>query len=147
MKTLTGKCLCEAIIYEIKGEFGPTVNCHCSKCRRWHGAAFRTRSVIKAKNFKWLKGEEHLSKYRSSEQVTRTFCSICGSNLMTLSDSNPNYIRLPIGGLEQDPGTRPSMHVFVGSKTPWYEITDALPQFDTWPPDGPNSVRTLKDKK
>ena len=36
---LTGRCLCEAIQYEIEGELGTVVNCHCSKCRRWHGAA------------------------------------------------------------------------------------------------------------
>lgn len=40
MQKLTGQCLCGAISYEINGELGPVVNCHCLKCRRWHGAAF-----------------------------------------------------------------------------------------------------------
>jgi hypothetical protein len=26
------------------------------------------------------------------------------------------------------------MHIFVGSKAPWFEITDALPQFEAYPP-------------
>ena len=25
---------------------------------------------------------------------------------------------------------RPTNHIFVGSKAPWFEITDDLPQFD-----------------
>ena len=29
---------------------------------------------------------------------------------------------------------RPVEHIFVGSKQPWYEITDGLPQHDTFPP-------------
>jgi hypothetical protein len=56
MKILTGRCLCEA--YEISGELGPIYNCHCSKCRRWHGAAFRTRASIKKNQFKWIKGDD-----------------------------------------------------------------------------------------
>src|SRR3990170_3184059 len=120
MNKLTGRCLCGAIAYEINGELGPIVNCHCSKCRRWHGAAFRTRSAVESKKFKWLQGEEHLSKYHSSDRIIKTFCSICGSNLISILEDNPDYIGLPIGGLEQDPGTRPLMNIFVGSKAPWY---------------------------
>ncbi len=134
MKTLTGKCLCGAIEYEIEGGIGPIVNCHCSKCRRWHGAAFRTRSAVKRKNFKWIKGEEHLSKYRSSKHNIKTFCSICGSNLISIPEDKPDFIGLPIGGLEQDPGNRPLMNIFVDYKAPWYEITDELPQYSEWPP-------------
>ncbi len=134
MDKLTGQCLCGAIAYEIDGPLGPIVNCHCSRCRRWHAAAFRTRASVESKKFKWTKGEEHLSKFPSSEHNIKTFCSICGSNLISIWEDNPDYIGLPIGGLDQDPGNRPFMNIFVGSKAPWYEITDGLPQHETWPP-------------
>ena len=39
------------------------------------------------------------------------------------------------GGIDGDPGVRPSRHIFVGSKAPWYEITDTLPQHQEFPPD------------
>lgn len=142
MKKLTGKCLCGAIAYEINGDLGPIVNCHCAKCRRWHGAAFRTRAAVASKKFKWLKGEAHLAKYHSSARIIKTFCSICGSNLISIFEDNPDHIGLPIGGLEQDPGSRPLMNIFVASKAPWYEITDGLPQCDEWPDAGPDAVRT-----
>jgi hypothetical protein len=38
------------------------------------------------------------------------------------------------GTVDGDPGVRPSEHIFVASKAPWHEITDALPQFEGWPP-------------
>lgn len=133
---LTGKCLCGAIEYEIKGRLGPIVNCHCLRCRRWHGSAFRTRATVERKYFKWLKGKEHLSEYRLSACDTRTFCSICGSNLISLSEEDPNYVGLPIGGLDQAPENRPVANIFVGSKAPWYDITDDLPQYDEAPPEG-----------
>jgi hypothetical protein len=137
---LTGQCLCGAIAYEIRGELGPIVNCHCSKCRRWHGAAFRTRTAVKTENFTWLKGAELLSRYNSSEFVTKTFCSICGSALISEYSDNPDYIGLPIGGLDQDPGARPIMNIFVASKAPWYDIIDGLPQHDEFPPEGIKSI-------
>jgi hypothetical protein len=143
MKKLTGRCLCEAISYEISGELGPIYNCHCSKCRRWHGAMFRTRSAVEVKKFKWLSGEEYLAKY-TLNNTTRTFCSICGSNLISYFKNNPEYIGMPLGGLEQDPGARPLGNIFVASKSPWYEIADGLPQYDEWPPGGSKAVTGKK---
>ncbi len=135
MEKLTGQCLCGSICYEITGKLGPIVNCHCIKCRRWHGAAFRTRCTIKRKNFKWIKGEKYLSRYLSSETVVKTFCKICGSNLISTYDDSPEHIGLPIGGLEQDPRQQPLMNIYVKYKSPWYEITDGLPQYDEEPPE------------
>lgn len=145
-KKLTGRCLCEAISYEITGELGPIFNCHCSKCRRWHGAAFRTRAAVRTKDFKWLSGEQYLSRYHSSENTVKTFCSICGSNLISILEDNPDFIGLPLGGLEQDPGNRPIANIFIASKAPWYDIPDGLPQYDEWPPGGAASVRTIQKK-
>lgn len=133
MQILSGKCLCGGIEYQITGDIGPILNCHCSLCRRWHGAAFRTRSTINADQFKWLKGENLLSGYFSSPTTERTFCSICGSNLISWYTDQPDKIGIPLGGLDQAPNNRLEGHVYVGSKSPWFAITDELPQFDTVP--------------
>lgn len=133
MEKFTGRCLCGAISYEINGDLGPIYNCHCSKCRRWHGSAFRTRAAVETEKFSWVTGEKLLSKYQDSGGVIRTFCSICGSNLISILQDNPDFIGLPLGGLEQDPGHRPLAHIFVESKAPWYEICDDLPQHAQWP--------------
>ncbi|MEE9412424.1 MAG: GFA family protein [Methylococcales bacterium] len=130
---LTGRCLCEAISYEIEGQLGPIFNCHCSKCRRWHGAAFRTRASIKKSQFKWLTGEHLLSRFNSSDNVVKTFCSVCGSNLMSFYANNPDLVGVPLGGLEQDPESTPVANIFVGSKALWYQLTDGLPQHQEWP--------------
>ena len=144
MTTLTGKCLCEAIQYSIKDDLGPIYNCHCSKCRRWHGAAFRTRASIQRSQFAWVSGEEYLTQYKSSPATIKFFCKICGSNLISTYEHYPEVIGIPLGGLEQDPGSRPEANIFVGSKAPWYEIQDQLPQFTEWP-DGEAQVRATAD--
>jgi hypothetical protein len=34
-----------------------------------------------------------------------------------------------MGTLTDDPTIRPTGHIFVGSKAPWFTITDDLPQY------------------
>ena len=133
MMKLTGRCLCEAISYEIDGPLGPIFNCHCSKCRRWHGAAFRTRASIKKSQFTWVTGEHLLSRFNSSDNVVKTFCSVCGSNLMSFYENDLNLVGVPLGGLEHHPGSAPIANIFIGSKAPWYELTNGLPQYQEWP--------------
>ncbi len=131
---ITGSCLCGAIRYEIDGNIGPALNCHCSTCRKATGAAFRSRVAIPSENFRWIAGEDLLSRYVSSPGTTRTFCRVCGATLISMFDDHPKTLGLPMGTLDNDPGIRPSFHVFVGSKASWFEITDDLPQFDALPP-------------
>jgi hypothetical protein len=133
MQVLTGRCLCEGIQYRIEGSLGPIYNCHCSKCRRWHGAAFRTRATVQASRFHWISGEELLARFHSSDSVVKTFCSRCGSNLVSLYDDRPDVIGVPLGGLDQAPQNQCVGHIFVGSRSPWYEITDEFPQYDELP--------------
>ncbi len=130
---IKGRCLCEAISYEIEGSLGTVFNCHCSKCRRWHGAAFRTRTSIKKSQFKWLSGENLLSRFHSSENVIKTFCSVCGSNLMSFYENDPELVGVPLGGLEHNQNYKPSANIFVASKASWFELTDGLPQYKEWP--------------
>lgn len=146
MELIRGRCLCEAVSYQITGELGPVFNCHCSKCRRWHGAAFRTRASINSSQFQWLEGEAYLSRYKSSDMVTKTFCSICGSNLASFYEDRPDIIGIPLGGLETDPGARPEAHIFVDSKAPWYEISDQLPRYAEWPDSEARVRQTSTDK-
>jgi len=40
-----------------------------------------------------------------------------------------SYVHVAMGTLVDAPGIRPSKHIFVGSKAPWFDITDELPQY------------------
>jgi hypothetical protein len=126
---LSGSCLCGKIKYEINGALFEALNCHCSMCRRAHGAAFRSRARVRADDFRWIAGEDLLTFYESSPGNYRGFCRICGSPILTKFDSDRSVVSLPLGGLDGDPGIRPQCHVYVASKAPWFAITDALPQF------------------
>ncbi len=132
---LKGSCLCGEIRYRINGPLHGVLNCHCSMCRKAHGAAFRTRAAVKTADFEWLAGKELLTRYESSPGEHRSFCSKCGSNLVTFFDNNQDWLGFPLGTLDDDPCVKPEFHVFVGSKAPWYDITDDLPQWEDVPKD------------
>ena len=50
------------------------------------------------------------------------------SALSNASHCHCSMCRKALGVLDDDPGVRPAMHIFVGSKAPWLEIADGLPQ-------------------
>ena len=43
------------------------------------------------------------------------------------------FVHVTMGTLVDDPSIRPTRHIFVGSKAPWFTITDDLPQYETLP--------------
>jgi hypothetical protein len=143
--TLTGECLCGAVRYAYEGPLGALVHCHCSRCRRWHGAAFRTRVVALRPSFRWTAGESLVARYESTDRVTKTFCSTCGSSLITESRVRDDLIGLPLGGVEGELGDRPAFHIFVGSKASWYEIPEAAEAYDELPPKSSRIHEVLKE--
>ena len=47
--------------------------------------------------------------------------------------ASTGYVVVPCGSLYDAPGKLPRGHIFTGSKAPWHEITDDLPQWDELP--------------
>ena len=129
---IRGSCLCGSVKYEVHGDVPPAVNCHCSMCRKAHGAAFGSYARVEKKDFVVVSGASDIASYQSSPDVTRTFCRHCGSTLQFMRAQRPNSFALALGTLDDDPGVRPSRHIFVESKAPWFDITDALPQYATY---------------
>ncbi|HEX7812560.1 MAG TPA: GFA family protein [Burkholderiales bacterium] len=125
---IRGSYLCGSVRYEIRGPLGPASHCHCSMCRKAHGAAFGTYARVKRSDFALLSGGEDIASYQSSSEVTRTFCRKCGATLQFIRATRPNTFALALGTLDDDPGIRPSMHIHIETQVPWLEINDGLPQ-------------------
>jgi hypothetical protein len=128
-----GVCLCGAVEYQFTAPFTMMMHCHCSMCRKHHGAAFATFAAAPYSAFRWIRGEDAIAKYKSSEHGVRVYCRQCASVGPTLMPEAGLAIA-PAGNLDGDPGIRPQGHMFVGSKAGWYTITDSLPQHAAVPP-------------
>lgn len=130
---LKGSCLCGSVQYEVHGELGLVVMCHCSKCRKSNGTAFGTNAPIEARAFELLSGADALGHFESSSGVVRTFCRNCGSPLYSRRAVMPDVLRLRIGTLDTKIEERPAAHIFAESKAEWLDIHDELPQFAAAP--------------
>ena len=128
-----GSCLCGAIRYEVRGEIGDVVQCHCQRCRKSSGTAFATNAPIKKTDFHLVDGEQFLKIYQSTETTQRCFCSECGSPIMSIKADTPEHYRLRIGTLDTPLEQKPTMHIFVDSKAEWDTICDQLPQYSERP--------------
>lgn len=130
-----GRCLCGAVRYEVDGPFGSMLNCHCSMCRKAHGAPFATYVAAPLSGFRWLAGQDSIVGYRAgSSGSTRSFCRVCGSVTPVIM-KELDLVACPAGNLDGELGIKPQGHWFVGSKASWYEITDSLPQHAAFPPE------------
>jgi hypothetical protein len=129
---LTGSCLCRSVRYAVAAKVTHAENCHCSMCRKAHGAAFSTNALVPTAALS-IDGTEHLSSYRSSPKREKLFCSKCGSQLFIKRLNAPDGTVITLGTLDDDPGVTPSRHVFVGSKAPWHHVDTALPSYKVYP--------------
>lgn len=127
----SGQCLCGAIQYEVD-ELQPNMaHCHCSMCRKFHGAAFSTFGEAKKEHFRWTAGEDKLSQFIAPNGTTRQFCRICGSSLtFTPNVDNFAYVEFSLGTLDSALTEIPDAHVYVGSMANWDRIDDELPKFN-----------------
>lgn len=128
-----GSCLCGAVGFVITA---PIVNmgyCHCSMCRRQHGSAFSIYCETSATGYRIERGADAIVHYVSSPGIERRFCGRCGSKLSYHAAVAPTQVWIAAGALDDDPGVRPSYHIFTGAKADWFEITDDLPQHAAFP--------------
>ena len=105
-------------------------NCHCSMCRKFHGAAFATYGEAKQINFHWLEGEEKLASFKANNGTVRQFCQNCGSSMTFASDDGvQEMIEFSMGTLDSQVEQLPDVHIFTDYKASWYQITGELPKY------------------
>jgi len=127
-RLLDGKCECGAVRYRVADEFLYASNCHCSRCRAATGSAFKPFAGIESDKLELLEGADSLLVH-GEETLNDTRCAKCGSLLYSVVRDG-EYVHVALGSLVDEPSMRPTKHIFVGSKAPWFEITDDLPQFE-----------------
>jgi hypothetical protein len=154
--TIVGSCLCDCVAFSVTATPRRLVNCYCSLCRRSSGAAFTSTLLTESKHFRWLRGESLVRHYAlpPPRQYAAGFCADCGSPVPKVAIGA--RVTLPAGAIDDpwkspegddpwkspkgdDPWKSPTggvqtVHVYVGSKAPWYSITDPWPQFAELPP-------------
>jgi hypothetical protein len=93
---------------------------------RRHGLGVQALRGIEREKLEIIEGRDKLLVW-GEENENHTRCGVCGSLLYSVVRAG-EYVHVALGSLVDNPSIRPAEHIFVGSKAPWFEITDDLPQ-------------------
>ncbi len=127
-QSVSGKCFCGAVRFEIDFPTMFCAHCHCSMCRRAHGAGYVTWLGVPFEQFRVVAGTDRLVRYRSSDHGTRSFCGTCGSTLFYESTQHPEAIHIVLANVDAPIDRAPQFHVFFDNRAPWVQVSDDLPR-------------------
>jgi hypothetical protein len=125
---VAGACLCRSIRFEVSLPSLYCAHCHCSMCRRSHGAGFVTWFGISRSALRITAGEDHLVHHRSSDHATRSFCGRCGSSLFFASTLRSDHVDVALANMAAPIDRSPQMHVHFSDRAAWVTTDDALPR-------------------
>ncbi|HLY36808.1 MAG TPA: GFA family protein [Candidatus Binatia bacterium] len=123
-----GSCLCGVVRFSIAPPTQFCGHCHCSMCRRNHGAGYVTWIALPRVQFRLESGETDLTRYASSDHGTRSFCRRCGSSLFCETTHDPNRIDIVLANMQGPIDRRPEMHIFFDDRAEWVFVDDGLPR-------------------
>lgn len=127
-RMLNGRCQCGAVRIVAPDDFNYALYCHCKGCQRSTGSAFKAFAGIEAKKVQINAPQDGLTSF-GDENSWDVRCKTCGSLLYSAINKG-EAAHVSLGVLEEPPSVRPSRHIFVREKAPWYVISDGLPQSD-----------------
>jgi hypothetical protein len=127
---ISGACLCGTLRYEVDGPVQSGMHCHCSMCRKHHGAPFATFVLAPPSSLRWQAGESAVCEYPSSASRVRRFCGVCGA---VAPAALAGRLLLPAGNLLGELAEVAALHMFVASKAPWHVVADGLPEYEGAP--------------
>lgn len=124
----SGSCLCGGVTFRAGGFSSRAANCHCSMCRKFHGAAFGT--LVSVSDIEWLSGRELLKEFTGQNGTVRTFCSECGSSLgFRIKGASFDELELAIATFDEDVPVAIDVHIYTNYKANWCQIKDDLVQY------------------
>ncbi|EYD75731.1 hypothetical protein Rumeso_02675 [Rubellimicrobium mesophilum DSM 19309] len=113
--------------YEVEDDFKYAMNCHCSRCRKAMGSAFKPMGGIEVEKVRLTRGQDRLLVVGEPDGTHDLRCRDCGSLLYSIVREG-TWAHVTYGTLTDAPSLPIQMHIMVGSKAPWLTITDDLPQ-------------------
>ena len=125
-QVFSGGCLCGAVRFEVTPPTKWCAHCHCSLCRRAHGAAFVTWVGVEKANFELVSGGGEISWYQSTPEARRGFCTACGSTLLFEGERWSDEVHIALAAMDGPIDRSPQAHVFYDAYVDWVELGDDL---------------------
>jgi len=132
LEIATGSCLCGDIRFSYEGPIGSAAYCHCADCRKCTGSAFNISVALETSNFKIIRGSptSYTKQADSGHELTRHFCSNCGSPIYTSSPKHPDRLYVKAGVIDDPALIRPAYQSWIRSAVPWSKIDAKLTAYN-----------------
>ena len=130
--TLSGRCLCGTVHYEVTGNVLRFLHCHCERCRRASGTGHASNIILNPASVAWQAGESVIRRFKlpEAERFATTFCATCGG---PLPREFGEMVVLPAGTLDTMPDLEPQSRIFWDSRAPWSCEEGNLPAYSEYP--------------
>ena len=130
--SLTGRCLCGGVRFELAAAPKVAGYCHCTRCQKRTGTASSVQARIDGSALEIVQGDELLTWWRHPDGgFEKGFCSNCGGQLFSRNPDDHAQAAVRYAAFDADPGIRPSFRQFVAYAVAWEPIPDdGLPRYD-----------------
>lgn len=126
----SGSCLCGQVQFLANLPSKWCAHCHCSMCRKAHGAGYVTWVGFEQDQVTFTQGADQLSWFDSSAGAQRGFCSQCGSSMFFRSQRWPGELHIAQGCIDGVLDRQPQANVFFDQHVDWMPIDNKLKQVD-----------------
>ena len=127
---VNGSCFCGAIGFTATLPSKWCAHCHCSMCRKSHGAGYVTWVGFEASQVSITRGEDQLNWFDSSKGAQRGFCRQCGSSLFFRSERWAGELHIALGCMDDAIDRQPQANAFFDNHVDWMPIDTSLQQLD-----------------
>lgn len=119
---LTGHCLCGSVTYGCDQDPVVTGVCHCTDCQRQTGTS--SSVVVGVPNGALQVRGDSLATFTTvgedhGTKTNRSFCSSCGSPIVSRIDALPDLAFIKAGTLDDTSWLTPTVEFWCRSAQPW----------------------------
>lgn len=119
-------CLCGAVVMEIAVPAQWAWHDHSAASRRAHGAAYATYVGSWKSRFRFVKGEDEVTRYVDGRGDARSFCARCGTPLTYERARSPNNVNIPRALFSSGVGREPRYHIAIDELQEWTYLGEPL---------------------
>jgi hypothetical protein len=125
-----GSCLCGAVKFTAKLPSKWCAHCHCSMCRKAHGAGYVSWAGFEQDQVSFGSDVDQLAWHDSSPGAQRGFCRQCGSSMFFRSERWAGELHIALGCIDGELDRAPQANVFFDQHVDWMPIDNSLKQVD-----------------
>jgi len=129
-----GACVCGAVQVEIGVPARWAWHDHSAASRHAQGAAYATYVGSWRSRFRFVEGEEHVTRYEDEAACTvRSFCGRCGTPLAYERARSPQMVNVPRALFTTRTGREPRYHMNLSEQADWTYLGEPLAPLKGYP--------------